>query len=90
MLDAGNVLASAITAFQEDIGTGDRQLLIYSLFGYRYVREDLWKEGMKVIGEFAALYKCKKVIAYTCVPRIIEIAKSLGAAANYVFLHWEV
>jgi len=90
MIEDGNVLASAITSFQVDVGTGDNQLLIYSLFGYRFIKETSWKEGVKVLGDFAAMHKCKKVIAYTCVPRIIEVAKSLGASANYVFLHWEV
>jgi hypothetical protein len=84
------VVAAAITMIHSEIGTGQKNLLIYSLFGYKFVQESIWKEGLSGIRQFAKSMECLKVIAYTSVPRVVEIAKSLGGSAEYTFLSWEV
>jgi hypothetical protein len=84
------VVAAAITMIHSEIGTGQKNLLIYSLFGYKFVQENIWKEGLEGIRQFAKSMECSKVIAYTSVPRVVEIAKSLGGSTEYVFISWEV
>jgi hypothetical protein len=84
------VVAVAITMIQEEFGTGKNNLLIYSLFGYNFVHEKLWKEGLTGLKSFAKLHECAKVIGYTSVPRVVDIAKNLGGSTEYTFISWEV
>ena len=82
--------AAAITMIQVEAGTKVRNLLIYALCGYSGVSQDLWEEGFKTFKAFAKANDCRKIIAYSKVPRVMEIAQSLGASMDFRLLEWEV
>lgn len=73
-----NILALAITTVWRDIGTGNRNLLIYALYGYSFVQPESWKEGIAGLKEFAKREQCVQIVAFTRVGRVLDIVKELG------------
>jgi len=84
------VYAVGVTTFSVEGATGDKNLLIYSLYGFRFVPEKLWMEGLEGLKRFAKANGCGKLIAFTVVDRIVTIARSLGANTNVRQIIWEV
>jgi len=81
----------AVTTFILDPVTEEKHLLIYALYGYSVLSEDLWKEGIEILVSFARDTKCRKITAYTEVPRVLEMARdTLGANVKTTYLSWEV
>jgi len=82
--------AVIITSIVEDIGTMQKNLLIYSLYGYRFISVDLWQDGLNTMRRFAASMGCKAILGYTEVPRIIDVVKQLGGSAKTTLVRLEV
>ena len=88
--DVATIYAMIITTFTLEETTDTKNLLIYSLSGYHFIPDNLWKDGMNKIMAYARGNKCFKVITYTKVKRIIDVAKSLGADTSVTLISWEV
>lgn len=88
--DAANIYAMAITTFTVEGNTKTKNLLIYSLHGYQFIPEVLWKDAVDKMLEFAKGQGCYKVLAYTKVKRIIDVVKNLGADTSVTLISWEV
>lgn len=89
--DAGTVIhAMAFTYVQREMGTHERLLLIYALYGYRATPNELWASGMEGLKAFARSEGCSRIVAYTKVPRVVEIMKALGGNTEWTFLSMEV
>lgn len=84
------VYAMAVTCFSYDVGTNSKSLTIYSLSGYRFISEELWRDALKTIKRFAAREDCRRVIAYTRVKRIIQVAQGVGGDVGTTMIFWEV
>jgi len=84
------VYAMATTYIQIEPISGTRNLLIYSLSGYSFIAEDLWREGIEVIRKFAIECKCANILAYSSVPRVLEIASMLGGKIDTSYIEWKV
>lgn len=89
ILEGTQVRAAAITLVQTEAGTQAKNLLIYALAGYANVQQEMWQEGLEVFKRYAKSNGCAKVIAFTKVPRVREIAEALGATMDFTLLEWE-
>jgi len=87
---AKEVYAMAVTTLTIEETTRTKNLLIYSLSGYRFVPEPLWRSAINTITAYAKGNGCYKVVAYTQVKRILTIAKDLGADTSVTLVGWEV
>jgi hypothetical protein len=67
-----------VTTIYSDLISESKSLVIYSLFETREIPPMIWLLGMRKLGDFAAAMSCSQIIAYTDIPRIITLAKSLG------------
>lgn len=85
-----NIYAIATTRIDTDSVSGIKSLLIFSLYAYKPVPEDLWLEGIASFKLFAVEVGCKNIIAYTVVDRIVDIAQKLGARTDTRFIMWGV
>lgn len=84
------IYALAVTKEWVDIGTKDKSLLIYALWGYTLVPDNLWNEGLETLKNFARGRRCSRVCAFSKIPRIIEITKRLGWETETRLLTLEV
>ncbi len=75
---------------QTEFASGVENLMIYAVSGYKFISEELWAEGFDIIKEFAKQNKCKYIAAYSCVPRIVAVAKSMGGDVDTTFIKWGV
>jgi len=80
----------AVTSKVVDPGSGYPSLLLYAVYGYTFIPEELWKEGMERLKEFAKGIGCSQLAAYTKVPRIREVAASLGWTTDTTYVTVEV
>jgi hypothetical protein len=76
--EARQLQAVVITRFIQDLITGEKSLLINTLYSFQSVGEDEWKSNMDVIEKFARNTKCKNISTYSNVSRVYELASSLG------------
>lgn len=83
----GAILTTTIVV---DIPSGSKNLLIYSISAYEPLSQELISEGYKSLQEFAKSMKCFKIIAFTDIPRVIEMAKSIGGEATQTLIELEV
>lgn len=67
-----------------------RELMIYSLFGFEPVSDELWADAIKSLAIFAKTQLCKAVVAYTNQKRIVDIVKGNGGDASLTFIRMEV
>jgi len=79
-----------ITTFMYDEVSEVKNLLIYALFGLKFIKPEVWSEGLRMLKGFAKQTGCHRIVAYTNVPRIVEIVKSLGGQAEFTFVTMEV
>jgi hypothetical protein len=81
--ESGRVLEGIlITTITGDFCSDIKSLLVYSLYGFN-ATEQAWAEGFSTISKWAKSKGCNRIIAYTDVPRIIEIIQQLGGEAKY-------
>lgn len=67
-----------VTTIYKDIISETKSLLIYSLFETREIPPMIWSLGIRKLKDFADIQHCTNIIAYTELPRIIELATKLG------------
>lgn len=90
LLGEGKLYAVCITTTLEDPSTKTKNLLIYSLYGYSFVPEELWREGLSSLKAFAQGNGYSQIVAYTKVPTIVSLAKKLGGSTDTTFITLEV
>jgi hypothetical protein len=78
-----------VTKILHDDTSDTKNFLIYCLYGYSKVDKESWVDGIKKFAKYALSKKCSRIIAYTDLPHIVEITKSLGGEAKYTFLSFE-
>jgi len=76
----------ALTSVSVDDISGNRFLNIYDLFSFKPLQKNMLEEGISALTEFAKANECKKMSAYTMVPSIVSMAKTVGFTASYTFL----
>lgn len=85
--DNGVVISGFVfTQVLEDPASRIKSLLIYCLYGYENVNEKEWIDGLRTLKKFSAAVGCRRVIAYTDIPYVMELAKRLGGEAKYTFI----
>lgn len=88
--DKIKIYAMGTTYIQVDPLSRTKNLLIYSVSGYSFVPEGLWKEGLEKIRLFAKEKGCFKILAYSSVRRILDIADALGGDTKTYYIEWKV
>jgi len=86
----GGTIAVFITNIIVDQMTNDRCFNIHSLYGYRPLNMRLWTMLFEIVEKKAIELKCNKVVGYSSVPRIIELAESFGWETDCRFISKEV
>jgi hypothetical protein len=72
-----------ITKLQYDDISNTRNLLMYCLYGYEDVSKESWTKGLKTLVKYASSKECYRILAYTDIPYMIEMANKLGGEAKY-------
>lgn len=84
------IYAMFVTQVWKEPGSFTKNLLIYALYGYSFVPEELWKTGLEGLKRWAKKKQCAGIVAFTKVPRIAEIVRELGGETDTTFLKLEV
>lgn len=82
--DRSQLEAVVVTQIIEDEGSGERSLLVYSLYGFRPLSN--WKSDFESMGRWARAQRCTRLLAYTNSHSVIEMVKQLGGAADYTLV----
>lgn len=91
VLSEGNtVYAIATTTFTQDKCAGVKSLLVYSLFGFKNIPRNLWKEGIEAIRSFARGKGCDMISAFTSNKRVLQIAEELGGNTEEVLIKFKL
>ena len=85
-----HILGVVITYVDVDDCSGDKNLLIYSLYGYGTMPTRMWAEGMDTLKQYAKAQGCKRILAFTSHENVMKIARFLDCKAEVSVLEWEV
>ncbi len=88
--DNTKIDAVILTKVNYDDASGSKSMLIYCLYGFRKVSEEIWHSWFDAVRKYAISRGCSRVVAYTDVPKVIEMAKSLGGNVDYTFITFDL
>ncbi|KKN51492.1 hypothetical protein LCGC14_0622330 [marine sediment metagenome] len=88
--DPPDPVCMILTAFSTEYATKTKNLVIFSFSAYSHLVDEVYAEGIQVLKQFAAKNKCHRLIAYTQIPRILDVAKKLDGDISTTLLSWEV
>ena len=71
------------TAIEDELGTSNRALLIYSVFGYSDSSPKDWFAGLETIKKYALAEGCTHIKAYSNIDNVVAMAARLGADTSY-------
>jgi hypothetical protein len=63
--------------------SGTKNMLIFSVTTYQPHNQELWTDGYKALRAYAAAKGCRKIISFSNDPRVLAIAKTLGADVGW-------
>lgn len=72
-----------VTYVDSDPLTRSRYLIIYGVYAYSAIEDEAWHAVSDRLDEFARGEGCERIIAFTAVDRIIEMAAATGFADQY-------
>lgn len=81
------------TRIVRDAYSAQRNLLINGLANIevgKIIPEHAWLEGVETLRRFAASEKCKKMIAFSRVKRVLQKVEEMGADTGERLIRWEV
>ncbi len=81
----GRVDNIATTQVIHDSVTGNKNLLIYSVFGFD-VDQRSWAEGIQALIKYARSEGCDNIVGYTNVSSIVKFIQRIGGSAEYTFI----
>ena len=84
--EQGELCAILTTTFMPDPGTRLISLFVYSIYGIKPLDINMWREGFSELRSWARSKGCCNIVAFTNVPKIIQIVKTFGGSANQVLV----
>jgi hypothetical protein len=75
-----------VTKLQIDDITGSRSLLLVSLYMFQSAPDAIWEDAYNSLGQYAVANGCKKVIAYTKNPAVLQRGKQFGFDIDWMVL----
>jgi len=77
--DEEQIYGVATTRFTRDETSGQKNLLVYTIAIIQDYPDSLWKDSLNILGKYAVANGCRGILAFSDHPRVLEIAKSIGA-----------
>jgi len=90
IIDEDKILGLGVTQFLNESASQTLNLLIYSLYGYSFISQDVWADAIEKLKVYAKSKGCSNIIAYSKVGRVIEIAESIGANTELHLINWRL
>jgi hypothetical protein len=74
-----------VTRFLYDDASDTKTLLLYCAYSYadERIAHEFWVEGYNAMVEYARANKCIRLIAYSDIPYLIEMANAIGAETRF-------
>jgi hypothetical protein len=85
-----NVRGFAVVSDMITVDWTEKQLLVYSVYGYENLSKRIIVDGFKLLMEYAAGQGCSSLVAYTNLDGLVRYVKRLGGSADYTFIRMEV
>lgn len=73
------IFGTSTTIIQEDVATGARDLLLYSVYATFGATEEDWTNAFETLERWAVSKGCKRCVGYTQNPNIVEILNRFKA-----------
>jgi hypothetical protein len=80
----------AVTKIIYDDASNTRNLLLYCLYGYDDITSQSYIDGLTALAKYAEANNCAQAVAYTNVPKLVELANNLGGNTEYTFITFNV
>ena len=88
--DEKKIYILGVTGISVDEVLQQRNLIIYSIYSIGGLSNNLWAESLRQLRKYATAQKCRAIVGFTNVPKIVHIAKKLGMDASVTLIKMEV
>ena len=78
------------TTVSEDACSGVKNLLIYSLYGFQQIPQELWLASYETLRKYALSKGCHRIVGYSNSNAILEVVDRFGADSKYHFISIEI
>ena len=85
-----DIIGFVVTAYSQELGFLFKNLVIYSIVATQHIEDNDWKEAFVMVKDFAIKNECKRIVAFSSNPRVIELVDKLGGGTSYRVLTLEV
>jgi len=75
-----------VTQFLYDDASDTKSLLLYAVYAYEKTLPETWSESFEAIVKYALSKGCTRMIGYSAVPKVVEMAKVFGGDTNFTFI----
>jgi len=58
--------------------TQERNLCLYTIFGFRPIPDEMWEQGIESIKQFAKANRCSYITSLSAHPKVMEVCQKLG------------
>jgi len=82
--------AILVTKIIFDDTSGTKSLLLYCLYGYEEITKGSWNNAFESLVKYAKSRNCIRMVAYSEIPHIINMANSFGAETDYTFISFDL
>jgi len=84
------LLGILTTQIKEEGVSGEKALLIYTLYGVQQMTLADFEANMQGLRNYAREQGCQRIVAYTIIDNVIKLAERLGADVSTRFLIFKV
>jgi hypothetical protein len=88
--DKVSVKGFAVVSDMITVDWTEKQLLVYSVYGYENLSKRIIVDGFQLLMEYAAGQGCSSLVAYTNLDGLVKYVKRLGGSADYTFIRMGV
>lgn len=81
--EAGVVLSVQLTQISNNDVTGVKELLVLGTYSFKLVAEEEVLEQYRLWAAFAKSVGCERIVLYSSVPRVWQLAETAGAKPGY-------
>ena len=75
-----------VTQVLYDDASDTKSMLIYAVYAYEKTLPSTWADAFETISKYAKSKGCRRYVAYSSIPYVIEQAKLFGGDTSFTFI----
>lgn len=84
------IVGFGTTRIAIDEMSGERTLIIYSLYSLNKITKGIWMNATEKITRYAITQKCTSIAAFSNLENVVKLSEMLGADTSVTYIQWRL